>query len=237
MTEHRPNQDLSKEHRPKEHCPHQPSHHGSPDAEPDPAARAGAWLGPCGEPDGDVVPGDPPVPITVWYLPQPAKGSVVSAAYVRRLTANYARPGAVVVDLTAARTCGRQSGPVDLLITSWPVGAGIGADRHFADCVAQLVPGGCLAVVLPVTQTPGHLAELVTAARSAGLRYLQHIVVAHQLSSVATPGHVVDPGARRERPSEFRSGPTGQPRWTPHHRVHSDVLLFLRPVFLLPGDA
>jgi hypothetical protein len=52
-------------------------------------------------PEGDVVPGEPPVPITVWYLPRGAGDPAVPASLSRRLVANYVRPGRTAVDLTS----------------------------------------------------------------------------------------------------------------------------------------
>lgn len=169
------------------------------------------------DPLGDVVPGDPPVPITVWHLPRPPKGTPVSPAMVRRLVVNYTRPGAAVLDLTANGQLA-PTGPrsVGLVIIGWPVGRHT-ATEHLAACATVLQPGGCLAVVLTTTCTPDHLGPLVAAGRAAGLTYLQHIVVAHQLTPRPTT-----PAA--EQPQD-RSGDGQTGEGTPHLRVHTDVLI------------
>jgi hypothetical protein len=76
---------------------------------------------PAPEPDGDVVPGTPPVPISVWHIPQEPGTPPVSGALVHRLTMSYTHPGSLVLDLT------RQVTPptpahvrADLVITQWP---------------------------------------------------------------------------------------------------------------------
>lgn len=91
----------------------------SPDPRPSdtsPASDAGQL--------GDVVPGDPPVPITLWRLPRPPAGIILSAALAQRLAANYTTRGARVVDLTTDRTARSRQPAADqlvaLVITSWP---------------------------------------------------------------------------------------------------------------------
>ena len=51
--------------------------------------------------DIDAVPGDPPVPITVWRTTAQAPTGSISARLVHRLIVAYSSPGEVVVDLTA----------------------------------------------------------------------------------------------------------------------------------------
>ena len=183
------------------------------------------------EPDGDVVPGDPPVPITVWHLPRPVPGSTVPAAVVRRLIVNYTAPDATIVDLTTlppttptssragshagSRTLPHLGRPVDLIVSSWPVDPPTGADEYLAGCAAHLAGGGCLALVLAVSDTPDHLGDLVAAGRSAGLTYLQHVVVAHHLGASTSPTDRSDVEVARRRAR--------------HLRVHTDVLLFRQP--------
>src|SRR5262245_36022672 len=66
------------------------------------------------DPDIDVVPGDPPVPITVWRPPAAATG--MSDRLAARLLAAYSRDGDTVYDATAdpafartAATAGRRT--------------------------------------------------------------------------------------------------------------------------------
>jgi len=167
---------------------------------------------PAPDPVGDVVPGDPPVPITVWHLPKPRQGTAVPASVIRRLVLNYTHPGAPVLNLTAGQPfdyAGQQ--PAALIITGWPQ-PNVTADTHLTTCATHLDAGGCLAVIITTTQIPDQLGLLVGAARGAGLTYLQHVVVAHRLARRTYQ----DP---RRRPG----------RGTPHIRVHTDVLLFRRP--------
>jgi hypothetical protein len=168
-------------------------------------------------PIGDVVPGDPPVPITVWHIPRPPAGTTVSAPMARRLIGNYTRPGARVIDLTAGGRLTTADGePAALVITGWPAGP-FTATGHLSACALAAQPGGCIAVVITATETPDQLGPLVGAARAAGLTYLQHIVVAHHLTARAAANP--DDGDRA-RPSAGVEGRGG-----PHLRVHTDLLI------------
>jgi len=163
---------------------------------------------PAPEPIGDVVPGDPPVPITVWHLPKPRAGTVLPRGVLRRLIANYTPPGAVVTNLASGQhlpPAGHR--PAALIITEWPLPK-ISIQTHLRACVAGLDDKGCLAVIVTTSQIPDQLGLLVGAARTAGLRYLQHIVIAHHL----TPRHRAENGSRRSER---------------HLRVNTDVLVFL----------
>jgi hypothetical protein len=70
-----------------------PTDPGEPAPPPDPARPAA---------DADLVPGDPPVPITVWRTPAPggAGGGLLSQPLATRLIAGYTRRGDTVVDAT-----------------------------------------------------------------------------------------------------------------------------------------
>jgi hypothetical protein len=173
--------------------------------------------GPLPDPAGDVVPGDPPVPITVWHLPRPRPGQLASVDMLRRLVGNYTRPGGLVVDLTAAATLPPPGHPVALVITGSPQ-APEALTAHLAGCAASLHPGGCVAVVLPSARTPDQLGHVVAAGRAGGLTYLQHIVVAHQL----TP-HVTSADGRP------RTDPRLAAWGRPHLRVHTDLIILRRP--------
>jgi hypothetical protein len=104
-----------------------------------------------------------------------------------------------------------------LVITGWPDQPDAGP-AHVAGCAGGLQPGGCVAVVLPTTRTPEQLGQVVAAGRAAGLTYLQHIVVAHQLTPYAPTAH----GRRRAHPGVEWGG--SRPR------VHTDVLILRAPV-------
>jgi hypothetical protein len=69
----------------------------------------------------DTVPGDPPVPITAWYLPKPRAGTKVPVTLVRRLMANYTQPGTPVVNLSGGHRLARLgTSTASLVITDWP---------------------------------------------------------------------------------------------------------------------
>ena len=51
-------------------------------------------------PVGDVVPGDPPVPITVWPVPAPNGGETMSHAMGVRLVHNLTHRSDLVIDLS-----------------------------------------------------------------------------------------------------------------------------------------
>jgi len=170
---------------------------------------------------GDIVDGEPPVPITVWHVPAARAADTMSAPLAQRLVANFTHPRDLIIDIThgsqlaqaasAARRRHRRHQPADLasgkaqaalLVSGWPAGE-VTAEDYLASCAAQLAVGGCVAVVL----TDGEVSfsqSLIAAARTAGLTYLQHIVAAHDLSD--RHGQLDDDGT--------------------HIRVHSDVLVF-----------
>lgn len=103
-------------------------------SQPDPGSTPTSV--PAPEPTGDVVSGDPPVPITVWRLPRPPAGISVSAALAHRLTVNYTARGSRVVDLTTdPQVAGVRSGPrrrrsAALVITAWPEQSSKRRDEH-----------------------------------------------------------------------------------------------------------
>jgi hypothetical protein len=150
-------------------------------------------------PVGDVVPGDPPVPITVWPVPAPRQGETMSNGMGVRLVHNLTHPTHLVIDLTegpqlaraiiaagrrshlqAARLVGWGKEAAALIVTGWPLDADAGTpDEFFARCRAKLLPGGCVAVLL-AHGDPVLPVDVVIAAKQAGLAYLQHIVAADQ---------------------------------------------------------
>ena len=145
-------------------------------------------------PVGDVVPGDPPVPITVWPVPAPRRGETMSNAMGVRLVHGLTHPGDLIIDLTdgpqlaraiinarrrshlqSAKTVGWGKGHAPLIVTGCPVGQSEG--EFFAACRAKLTLGGCVAVLL-AHGDPTLPADVVAAAKSVRLAYLQHIVAA-----------------------------------------------------------
>lgn len=133
-----------------------------------------------------IVPGEPPVPITVWGMP--VDDEIVSAPVADRLVALFTRPRDVIADLTtsphlrrAARMARRHAvdlaAPVQrasLTAAQWPMPATAG---HFRRIAGWLRPTGCLAVAVASDDAAVH-PQLIGAARLAGLSYVQHIVVA-----------------------------------------------------------
>ena len=119
-------------------------------------------------PVGDTVSGDPPVPITVWPVPAPHDGETMSNAMGVRLVHNLTHPRDLIVDLTtgpqlarAIIVAGRRSHLQDtrpfgwgwqeaaLIVTGWPAGESATVGEFLGRCRASLVPGGCVAVMLP----------------------------------------------------------------------------------------
>jgi hypothetical protein len=178
---------------------------------------------PAPEAVGDIVAGEPPVPITVWYVPAASAGETMPDPLAERLVANYTHQRKLIIDLTVGEQLARAvttarrrhvrhrpadlasgKGRAALIVSGWPVGQA-GADDLLADCAARLVVGGSVAVVVRTGDfTVNQL--LIAAARAAGLTYLQHIVAAHDLSG---------------RRGQLGDGGT-------HLRVHTDVLIFHR---------
>ncbi len=147
-------------------------------------------------PVGDVVPGDPPVPITVWPVPAPHEGETMSNAMGVRLVHNLTHPSDLIIDLTvgpqlagaviaahrrshlhSARPAGWAREAATLIVSSWPVADAASPVEFFVRCHASLVPGGCVAVLLPHDDVIAPV-DVVIAAKRAGLAYLQHIVAA-----------------------------------------------------------
>jgi len=178
---------------------------------------------PAPEPIGDVIPGQPPVPITVWHVPAARAGETVSLALAERLVMNFTHGRRLVIDLTegeqlaqavaAARRRHVRHDPADLahgteraalIVLGWP-DPHAHTEPYLTACAARLMLGGCVAVVLDGIDI-GVNQVLIAAARAAGLTYLQHLVIAHDLT---------------ERHGQVGAGGT-------HLRVHSDVLIFNR---------
>jgi hypothetical protein len=186
----------------------------------------------------DVVPGTPPVPITVWRTPSDEPGPHLGPRLAARLLAAYTSPGDTIHDTTGDpvlrqattstgrhyRTsgAGRSRGevqPVALAVTDWPAG-----DERDLDPVVvygglrrRLRPGGILAVILGTADgQPADAAGLVDVAAAAGLSYLQHIVAVH---ATATGDQLTPP----DHPAAARP-----PGGAAHIRVHRDLMIFTR---------
>jgi hypothetical protein len=119
-----------------------------------------------------------------------------------RLVHNLTHPSDIVIDLTrgpqlarAVIAARRRSHPhpdrtdawdrrsVKLIVTGWPVpvigwpmpdNTPVDSFRH---CYDSLIPGGCVAVLLP-HDDPHTPLDVILTARLAGLGYLQHVVAA-----------------------------------------------------------
>ena len=178
---------------------------------------------PAPDPIGDVVPGQPLVPITVWQVPAPPSTATVSLPLAQRLVANYTHRHDLVLDLTTGpqlaraamsahrrthrhhpQDLGRGRESAALAVASWPVDEQ--PPRWLSTCADRLARGGCLVLVLATGEVSIH-PRLVTAARTAGLTYLQHIIAAHRL----------------------RTGGTRLTIDGRHLRVHSDIVVLARP--------
>jgi hypothetical protein len=180
---------------------------------------------------GDIVAGEPPVPITVWHVPAPHPGDTMSITLADRLVRNFTHGRRLVLDLTsgeqlarAARAARRRHvrrTPQDLagdlrraalVVAGWPLGR-TEPVPFLLDCAQRVMVGGCVAVVLRAAELTVNQV-LIAAARKAGLTYLQHIVAAHDLT-----------------------GQRGQLDNGTHLSVHSDVLVFNSSLDALRGSA
>jgi hypothetical protein len=162
----------------------------------------------------------------------------VSKPLADRLVHNFTHPGELIVDATGGTQLARaiiaasrrrlvddsdaegpahHDGDVALLVAAWPVGEPTSVDS-FVRWASPLRGGGCLAVVLTHADPTVH-ADLVTAARGAGLAYLQHVVA------------VTGSTARSAVTHSGRAG--GHTRL----RVHSDVLVLTRRPQARSGNA
>ncbi|MBT8227322.1 MAG: hypothetical protein HKP61_05310 [Dactylosporangium sp.] len=170
---------------------------------------------------GDIVPGDPPVPITVWYVSAARTGETMSMALAERLIINFTHGRRLVIDLSVGDQIARAASTTrrrytrhtaqdldagtrrgELIVAGWPQ-PHTQPEAFLADCATRVMAGGCVAIVLRAgALTVNQL--LIGAARAAGLTYLQHIVAAHELS---------------DRRGQLRTDGT-------HLPVHSDVLIF-----------
>jgi hypothetical protein len=191
-----------------------------------------------------VVPGTPPVPITVWRTPSDEPGPHLGPRLAARLLAAYTRPGDTIYDTTGdpvlrqtATTTGRhyhtsgtsrrsrgQVQPVALVVTGWPTHPDLDPDLVLDPVLVygglrrRLRPGGILAVVLGTDHSnpPADAAGLVDLAATAGLSYLQHIVVVH---AAATGDRLTPPD---HQAAKLGAGGAA------HLKVHRDLMIFTR---------
>jgi hypothetical protein len=182
------------------------------------------------DPDIDLVPGDPPVPITVWRTPAADPTGGMSPRLAARLLSAYSRRGDAVHDATADpvfaqainaagrhRAFAHRGEPAALVLTGWPP-----ADTRVDPVIMlgalrrRLDDGGV--VVALITHSGGaaqpiEAGPLVRAAGQARLSYLRHIVAVH----APTAGERIEPG-----PSDLAAAPVA----FRHPRVHTDLLVF-----------
>jgi hypothetical protein len=192
---------------------------------------------PCHHTTGDeidVVPGVPPVPITVWRTPSDEPGPHLGPRLATRLLAAYTRPGESIYDTTgdpvlrqAATTTDRHYHahrrtrgtvtPVALAVTNWPVeDSDLDPVVVYGGLRRRLRPGGILTVILATAN--GQLADaagLVDVTAAAGLSYLQHIVA---VTAAVTGDQLTPP----------HGAATPAPGAAAHLKVHRDLYIFVR---------
>ena len=180
----------------------------------------------------DLVPGDPPVPITTWRTPASEPG--MSPALAQRMLIEFSRRGQPVHDATrsavfarAVVSMGRRvaaagsrtepAQPAALVVCGWPPDRrGLDAAIALGALRRRLAPGGTL-VVFGVPGRDGFdPGTAVRAATAAKLAYLQHIVAVY----APTRGERIEPA---DDPAWAGDGGAR------HQPVHTDVLVFRQP--------
>jgi hypothetical protein len=175
------------------------------------------------EPIGEIVPGQPPVPITVWQVPAPAGPATLSLPMAQRLVAGFTHPSELVCDLTVGpqlaraamsahrrHTTGGGGELAALTVVPWP--PEVDPAGVLAGCRDRTHPGGHLALVVATGQVTIP-QRLIAAGQAAGLTYLQHYIAAHQLCAGGTRLRV-----------------HGR-----HLRVHTDLVVLARPARVEDG--
>jgi hypothetical protein len=196
-------------------------------------------------PDVDLVPGDPPVPITVWRTPA-GDGTGLSPRLAARLLAAYTRAGDVVFDATTDQVFARavdtaarryathptqpthdadRDGLAALVLAGWPLPGSIDPVIVLGGLGRRLSHRGVLAVVITDPYADGVPVEVgppVSAARAARLSYLQHIVAVH---ARVDGDHVTVPNPAPGAGGGEVAARIGDGA---HLRVHTDLLIFTR---------
>jgi hypothetical protein len=165
------------------------------------------------------------VPVTVWPLPSTSNSRAQEGvrdgiertpvdAVVQRVLACYPTPAArLVIDRDSSASPDPLENADRRLLDLVVVVCRAKTDTHPWALRSRLAPGGLLVIVLPPTVTVD-LAAVVTAARAAGLCYLQHNVV-----------FPIPPAGRGPRVALSRVCA----RARGHARIHTDVLVFAGP--------
>jgi hypothetical protein len=227
--------------------PSDPNHADRPGGDP-PLSR---WAELDEVASGDVIAGDPPVPITVWRPVAPGDSDMIGDApsagltdwLARRLVATYSRPGRTVVDfdndppLRHAATAGGRtylplstSGdladldtttPVDLITLRWP--------RPVATTTGGVTD--LFRACRLVLGQQGHTAVIVQPPQE--LPYAEHthdLVPAARASGMGYLQHIIAVltpivGDQLVPPDSGATARTGPP--VLHTRVHLDMLIFV----------
>jgi hypothetical protein len=151
----------------------------------------------------DVVPGDPPVPLSVWYRADPGGGRRDLA---RQIVDSYSDPGQVVLDFdadaclhAAALAAGRvylslpriridvAGTGVDLIVVRWPRprrdirASSQTAEHDLASALRSMLAAAGHAVIVFDSPPPGVLhaaqaAPLIDAAAHVGLGHRQNVI-------------------------------------------------------------
>lgn len=181
----------------------------------------------------DLVPGNPPVPITTWRIPSVEPG--MSLGLAERMLIEFSRRGQAVNDATssavfarAVASVGRRvaaSGgrteapePAVLVVCGWPLNRrGLDPAIVLGALRRRLADDGTLVIVGIPGRDGFDPGTAVRAATGARLAYLQHVVAVHALAE----GEYLEPV---EAPPAWAGTDGGR-----HQPVHTDVLVFRQP--------
>lgn len=195
----------------------------------------------AGDPRHDVVPGIPPVPITIWRTPyQQADTHPYPSALAKRIVATFSRPGDTVADITGGRflqgpcvaagrayvAAGLEPAALpaaSLVVVDWAaVSARPGVDAAIAAMLRAvrlaLRPGGHLVVLTPDTGAGPAARHLVAGCLATGLTYLQNIIALRaDIKAGRLVAHPLDLAA-----CHSSAGDTAV-------KVHADLFVFTAP--------
>jgi hypothetical protein len=201
------------------------------------------------------VPGDPPVPITVWRTPASDDGGLLGQPLAARLVAAYTRRGDTVLDATtsagsseaggdpvlagaaaatgrAHRTIPRRGGDsindAALAVCRWPLPRAGLVDPVIAlgGLRRRLRPGGVLAVVVPAPAPGTGPAQLGPVVRAAAAAGLCYLQHIVAMHAAADGENIVPAPAEAEL-----AAARARVRGAAHLPAHTDVLVFARPGF------